>query len=47
MTHRLIFLLSILFTGQYIIAKQVPIAAAKQAALQFYSERYKQYSSQA
>ena len=42
MTHRLIFLLSILFTAQTLIAKQVPVAAAKQAALQFYSERYKQ-----
>jgi hypothetical protein len=41
MIHRLIFLLSILFTGQALFARQVPIEEAKHAALQFYSERVK------
>jgi hypothetical protein len=43
MTHRLIFLLFIFFTGQALLAKQVPMVEAKYVARHFYSERINQY----
>ena len=45
MTHRLIFFLSILFSGQALLAKQVPMEDARYVARHFYSERIDQYYS--